>query len=173
MQETKFWDVISLLNWDEEGDDEHVVRPALEALSQMKEEDIMRFDDIMSEKLHAIDTRDHARFGYLGELDPEVGDEYISPDDFLYLRCAVVAKGKHVYESIRSDPTGMLRNEGFEALLSLASEAYEKRTGREYTHCPAVSYESFTNTAAWEPTGVTSEGKYTTAGVPSGNRRPT
>jgi hypothetical protein len=94
MQETKFWDVISLLNWDEEGDDEHVGRPALEALSQMKEEDIMRFDDIMSEKLHAIDTRDHARFGYLGELDPEVGDEYISPDDFLYLRCAVVAKGK-------------------------------------------------------------------------------
>jgi predicted DNA-binding WGR domain protein len=174
MSEDVFWDLLSLFDWKKTGDDDAVLAPAVRALAAMTEADIARFGDLLAEKLHALDTREHARFGYLGAIDPDDGDVYLSPDDFLYLRCVVVANGRAVFDQVLADPKQMPRDLEFEALLSVASAAFERKThGRELEHSSPVSYESFSNTAGWAPTAATRPGKMTGERMPPGNRRPT
>jgi hypothetical protein len=173
MDETKFWEIIALFNWDACGDDDAVLEPAREALAAMDDEAIYKFDDVLSEKLHALDTREHCRACYAGELNPDDGDDYISADDFLYSRCVVVANGREFYESVLADPTKMPQDMEFEALLSLPLSAFEEKTDQPYEHVPPVSYESFQNAAGWAATPDTRPGKFTGPEIPPGNRRPT
>jgi len=173
MNEMTFWAIIELLDWDQTGDDEAVLEPALRALAALDVDAIFEFENILAEKLHAIDTREHCRACYAGELDPDDGDDYISADDFLYCRCAVVANGRDVYASVLANPTEMLQGLEFESLLSLPSSAYELKTGKEYEHVTRVSYESFQNSAGWAATGATRPGRFTGGDIPPGNRRPT
>ncbi|MBX2978218.1 MAG: DUF4240 domain-containing protein [Flavobacteriales bacterium] len=173
MNESTFWDVVKLFDWDEVGDDDAVMEPACQALAAMDEESIFAFDDILSEKLHALDTREHCRACYAGELDPDNGDDYISADDFLYARCVVVANGPDLYAEVLADPTKFPPNVEFEALLSLPAAAYTRKTGEEYEHVPPVSYESFQNSVGWTPISTTRPGRFTDKNVPPGNRRPT
>ena len=173
MDENRFWDIIESFDWDQTGDDDAVLEPAYAALAQLDEESIFRFDDILSEKLHALDTREHCRACYEGELDPDDGDDYISADDFLYSRCVVVANGREFYHLVLSEPREFPQGMEFEALLSLPDVAYERKTGKSYDHVAPVSYESFANTAGWAPTPQTRTGKFTGDNVPPGNRRPT
>ena len=173
MYESTFWSIIGLFDWDKTGDDDAVLEPALQALAALDEKAIFMFDDILSEKLHALDTREHCRACYSGELDPDNGDDYISADDFLYSRCVVVANGRDVYASVMANPARMPRRMEFESLLSVPASAYERKTGKEYEHVSPVSCESFQNTAGWAPTAATRAGKFTGKNIPPGNRRPT
>lgn len=173
MKESEFWTIIELLDWDSAGDDDAVLKPALEALAALDETAIFAFHDLLAEKLHALDTREHCRACYAGELDPDDGNDYISADEFLYSRCVVVANGRDFYASVLADPTEMPQEMEFESLLSLPVLAYQRKTGAEYEHSSPISYESFQNMTGWESTSATREGKYTGAGIPPGNRRPT
>jgi hypothetical protein len=149
MTEDTFWRLIALFNWKKLGDDDAVLRPAVAALAQMRVEDICAFEDVLAAKLHALDTERHAR---------EIGDEayrpgqHFSVDWFLYVRCAVIANGAAFYETALADPAAMPKDIEFEALLSLASAAYEKKTGAEFAHATAVSYETFSNVSGWPRT---------------------
>lgn len=64
MNETTFWNTIALLDWSNAGDDEAVLRPALEALIAMPVDQICGFDDLLAAKLFALDTREHCRHCY-------------------------------------------------------------------------------------------------------------
>jgi len=149
-----FWDVIALLDWEQTGDDEAVMQPAIEVLSKMSVDAIFAFDDELSEKLHALDTRAHCKACYLGDLDPDNGDDYISADDFLYSRCVVVANGREFYELVLRDPNEMPQDMEFESLLFLAGSAFERKTGDAYDHSTNVDHESFKNVAGWAATTV-------------------
>ncbi len=146
MDDDVFWRIISLFNWKKTGDDDAVIRPAVMALSKMKPADIERFEELLAEKLYALDTEAHAR---------EIGDEAYRPgkpfsaDWFLYERCVVVANGRAYYEAVLADPKQMPKDMEFEALLSVAPLAYERATGEELAHDTPVSYETFSNTAGW------------------------
>jgi len=168
-----FWKIVGSFDWSQTGDDNAVMQPALDALAALPEAEIYAFDDALAERLFALDTRAHCRAGYQGESDPDNGDDYISADDFLYLRCAVVANGRKLYDKVLRDPTQMLRGLEFESLLGLAEEAYEAKTGEEYDHVANVSWESFSNREGWRPTKETRPGRATGENVPPGNRRPT
>src|SRR6476661_7795575 len=97
MSEKVFWKIIALFDWKKTGDDDAVLRPAVKALAAMHEDEICDFDDILADKLHALDTREHARHIFAGEVDVDDDDDYISPDDFLYRRCVIVANGQALY----------------------------------------------------------------------------
>lgn len=168
----EFWDVISLLDWVGLGDDEAVLAPAVAALAEYPVEQINGFSELLAEYLFALDTREHARYGFLGEADPDNGDDYISADDFLYLRCAVVANGQDFTEGVIEVPSRMPRELEFEALLYLAGEAFATKTGDDYDYDTAVSRESFSNVEGWAPTDRTVPGIYTSDAVPPMNRRP-
>ncbi len=173
MKEELFWEIIGHLAWDHAGDDEAVLQPAVDRLSGLSVAEIVAFADILAERLFALDTREHCRAGYRGELDPDNGDDYISADDFLYLRCAVVANGQDMYEAVLRNPEKMLHGLEFEALLGLPERAYEDKTGQDFDHLSPVSYESFSNEAGWKPTLSTQAGRFTGDNVPLFNRRPT
>ena len=107
-----------------------------------------------------------------GEVDPDDGDQYISADDFLYSRCVMLVNGRKKYEAVLKNPTGMARGSEFEAVLSLARDAHELKTGEELDVTALVSYESFSNKAGWKPNAKTKRGWTTSAKVPPLNRRP-
>lgn len=173
MSEDAFWYYIGLLDWSQGDDDDAVLAHAAQSLSALPVEDIYAFDDQLAEKLYALDTREVARAMYRDELDPDDGDDYISADDFLYARCFVVAHGRGYYQAVLADPNEAPQGMDFEALLSLPSRAYQEKTGKEYDHLTPLSYESFSNEAAWAPTSRTKPGKLTGPNLPPGNRRPT
>lgn len=173
MSEAVFWELVSLFNWKKTGDDDAVLRPAVTALSRMSVEDITAFDDLLAEKLYALDTREICRATYRGELDPDDGDAYVSADDFLYARCVIVANGKELYEAALANPLEVPQGMEFESLLHVARSAYEKKLGGEYDHMTPISWESFSNQEGWKKTGATRPGRYTGDDMPPGNRRPT
>jgi hypothetical protein len=65
----------------------------------------------------------------------------------------VVANGQDYYALVLVDPKQMPKDMEFEALLSVAREAYERKTGRDWDYVSPVSYETFNNAAGW-PRGV-------------------
>lgn len=146
MTEVVFWTLIAMLNWEATGDDEAVIQPVVNELSQMSVEDIRRFDDILASKLFALDTRAHA--AEIGE-GSYVEGEHFSVDMFLYARCVVVANGQDVFKAVVADPSSFPKDLEFETLLYIAAAAYEKKTGENYTHSPEPSYETFSNEDGW------------------------
>ncbi|MBI3946064.1 MAG: DUF4240 domain-containing protein [Armatimonadetes bacterium] len=146
MSEEVFWRIIRLFNWKKSGDDDSVIEPAVVALAQMGSESIKRFQDILTEKLHALDTEAHAR--QIGE-GAYGSEEHFSVDWFLYVRCCVVANGREFYDRVLADPSQMPEEREFEALLYVAPTAYERKTGLDFDHDAPLSYETFSNRAGW------------------------
>lgn len=148
MNESQFWNILALLEWEELGDDEAVVEPAVTALSRMTDEEICGFQEILAEKLYALDTEAHAR--HIGEYSYKGPGEFFSVDEFLYTRCAVVANGEQVFDEILADPTEMPEDAEFEAVLSIAAEAYARKNGDEFEYTTRTDYETFSNEAGWK-----------------------
>lgn len=147
MSEEVFWRIIRLFNWKKLGDDDAVIEPAVAALAQMNVADIERFEDILAEKLHTLDTEAHAR-----EIGEEAyrPDKYFSVDWFLYARCVVVANGPEFYATVLANPAEMPKDGEFESLLYVGPTAYERKTGREIDHGTPLSYETYSNLAGWQ-----------------------
>lgn len=140
----QFWQIIHAFDWSKK-DAQDIMAPAIEQLAAMPVMNIYLFADKLSEKLFQLDTRLHGD-AYLANE----GDDYLSVDDFLYIRCAVVAEGKTYFEQVLANPAEFPDEISFEPLLSLAKKAYEKKTGRKFEYYPAISYETYSNKAAWK-----------------------
>jgi hypothetical protein len=140
-----FWNLINLLDWVSEENDEKVVEPVVNNLASLPLSHIYRFSDILAEKLWQLDTRAHAQV-FLN--DPEE-EGYLSSDDFLYSRCAVVANGQAYYEQIQRNPEQMPKDLTFEPLLYVALTAYKRKTGKNFIANSAYNYETYSNKKGW------------------------
>ncbi|MFS0647374.1 DUF4240 domain-containing protein [Siminovitchia sp. 179-K 8D1 HS] len=139
-----FWEVIHLIQLD--ADDP--LKEARTKLASFSEKRIKQFEEALARKLYMLDTEKHAR--EIGE-QAYIGDnDYFSPDHFLYVRCLCVAKGQTFYEKVLKQPSLMPKDEGFEELLSLASDAYAEKTGEEFDYIPSKDYETFSNEKGWK-----------------------
>jgi hypothetical protein len=149
VDEEAFWALIDRLDWRHEGDDERVVKPVVKALAKLALGDIQSFEEILAQKLFALDGREWARNiggGWWG------GDPPVSVDEFLYARCVVVANGEAYYKAVLADPAQMPKDMEFEALLVVGAGAWEAKTGDdEPVFETSVSYETFSNDAGWPP----------------------
>jgi Protein of unknown function (DUF4240) len=140
-----FWDIIKQLDWTKEGDDAAVVEPVIQILQKLSLAHIYRFANILSEKLWYLDTQKHAQV-FLDDSE----DGYLSADDFLYTRCAVVANGKDFYEEVLENPTEMPLDLTFEPLLYMTLHAYKRKTGKEFMFIPSHNYETYSNKSGWD-----------------------
>ncbi len=61
MDESEFWNVISMLEWKFEGDDDRVLNNAITYLSKKSNEDIYKFHDILSRLLYDLDGIEYAK----------------------------------------------------------------------------------------------------------------
>ncbi|MBE2978979.1 DUF4240 domain-containing protein [Priestia megaterium] len=149
MDDQVFWGIISLLDWDKE-DEEAIVEPAIKELATFTAWKIRHFEETLSYKLFLLDTEEHAK--EMGEYRFSQQDQHFSPDLFLYARCAVVARGKEVFEDVLSNPSKMIKDTEFETLLSLSSKAYYLKMGKEFEYESGCSYEAFSNKEGWSNT---------------------
>ncbi len=147
LSEEHFWEVIAMLDWEKEGDDEAVVEPAVAHLAAGPVRQIFEFANLLSEKLYALDAKAYTR--HIGE-DAWSPGRYFSVDNFLYARCCVVANGKEAYEKVLEDPTQMPKDLTFEELLYIPSKAYERKTGKAYDYSPAYPIETYSNEKGWK-----------------------
>ncbi len=141
-----FWEIIALLDWDKVEDDEAIIAPAVSRLAAAPVRHILEFADLLSEFLYRLDTPKYAQ--NIGEEALKEG-QYFSVDNFLYARCCVVANGKAAYENVLNTPEQMPKDLTFEALLTIPSEAYERKTSRPYSYVPAYPIETYSNRVAW------------------------
>ncbi len=143
MDEERFWHIIELLDWQQEGNDEAVLAPAIAALGQFSETAIRTFADIQAKLLCQLDGKVYAD-SYAADSD------FFSADGFLYARCAVVANGRETYYRILSHPEEMPQEVEFEALLNLPEQAWQLRTGKEeWDYIPPYNYETGFNEEGW------------------------
>lgn len=147
MNDAIFWEIIEKLDWDQSGDDEAVVKPVVNALSAMSDNDIFQFEELLAQKLYALDTKPHAK--EIGKDAYINDDEYFSPDGFLYSRCVVIANGKDLFDHILENPKDFPKNMEFEAILYVAQEAYEQKNDKDWEYVPLTSYETYANANGW------------------------
>lgn len=144
--EADFWNAIKLLDWSKEEEDSQVVAPLINYLAQQPLAHLYRFSDILSERLWQLDTRAHAQVF----LDDPEEEGYLSVDDFLYTRCAVVANGKDYYEKVLNNPQLMPPDLTFEPLLYITLKAYKQKTNKHFINASAFNYETYSNKKGWE-----------------------
>ncbi|PSR08609.1 MAG: hypothetical protein C7N36_21705 [Bacteroidetes bacterium] len=136
-----FWHVMTLLHPDAELWEARIAA-AVDYLANLPIKQIYQFEDMLAEKLFALDTAAHAQVAF-----PE--GEHLSVDGFLYVRAAVVARGQAHYQDVLENPALLDMEEDFEPLLSLAAQAYEQKTGRAFDYVAPVDYETYANQAGW------------------------
>lgn len=136
MTDEEFWKLISLadLTLIDQEDCLGGVTPIIEALSQKPPEDICHFEDIMSQKLYALD------YAVLyDELES-------SSDSFLYQRCYAVVSGHQFYANTFTADTRELGDfDWCQSLLSTAQSAWEKSQNSDWSFTSNISYETGSN----------------------------
>jgi hypothetical protein len=148
MDDTMFWSLIDRFDWSKEEDDD-IIEPAVMAIALLPDSQIAEFQQILARKLYALDGRAWARES--GELIWFGDPDRVAVDGFLYARCLVVANGREFYDAVVVDPTTMPKDADFEAILMLAADAYDRKTGLVWDELDEtdVSYETFSNEAGW------------------------
>ncbi|MBS1995358.1 MAG: DUF4240 domain-containing protein [Cyanobacteria bacterium SZAS LIN-2] len=147
LSESQFWDIIDMLNWDAEGNDDNVIAPAVQHLQKMDKEAIAAFEEILCEKLFLLDgerfAREIGRDSYAGP------QRFFSKEWFLAARCCAVANGQGFFEEVLSEPTAMPKDLGFLALKDLAARAYKAKTGSEFKYLTRFNPDSMSNHTGW------------------------
>lgn len=146
--EEEFWRIITMLDWKYEGNDEKVIKPAITYLSKKSNEEIYMFCEILSKLLYDLDGFEYAK--NIGDDSYVNDDEYFSVDNFLYVRCCVIANGKEYYYKVLNTPEKMPKDLEFEPLLYIADEAYELKNSKELNYFTKYSYETFINSKKWK-----------------------
>ena len=145
--EQTFWGLIEQIDWSKSKEEERL-RPMLETLKNFPISAIHRFSEQLAKFLHQLDGP-----AYYEALKSR--QEGVSADTFSYARCLVVARGKSFFEKVMQQPKEMPIAEDFEALLYVANEAYQQKTGEAYDFVPSVPYESFFNQELWKEKAIT------------------
>jgi hypothetical protein len=145
LEEQLFWEIIASLDWQQE-EDEEILKPAIKKLAKYPIHYIYLFQDVLSEKLSQLDAKKYA--SNIGE-DSWNEAEYFSVDNFLYVRCCVVANGKEAFETVLNNPTEMPKDLTFEPLLSLAAQAYSLKTGKIFDYSGHFNIETYSNENGW------------------------
>jgi hypothetical protein len=143
-EEAHFWQAIDLLGWEQEADGLAVIRPVVDFLAAGTLAHLYRFADVLSQKLWQLDTRAHAQPLRMAS------EGYLSVDDFLYARCAVVANGQSFFEGVLANPATFPADASFEYLLSVVPLAYQKKTNKITPIVSAYNYETYSNHAGWQ-----------------------
>jgi hypothetical protein len=142
----RFWEIMEKCDWKYEGDDDRVLEPVIEYLSQQADEEIFLFDDMMAELLYAIDTKDNAK-------KSEKAAGYLSDDTFLYSRCVALINGSEYYKNVLNGMADDLWNMEFESLLYVPGQAWSIKHNKDYAdypHLTKLSYETGSNKDGWK-----------------------
>lgn len=146
MKKNQFWKIIKMLDWSNEGNDDKVLAPIIQYLSEQPDEEIFDFENIMSKLLYDIDSKKIAMQLY-------GTSEHFSSDLFLYQRCVAIVNGQGYYNSILYGGITLDPDLEFESILYVPIKAWAKKHQQDtsnYPHIPEPSYESCSNKEFWK-----------------------
>ncbi len=141
-----FWNTMELCDWSQEGDDDRVLEPVIDYLARQEDSVIFTFDDLMTELLYDLDTKQFADQCEMAQ--PDMDD-----DTFLYSRCVALINGPAYYEDVRQGRETRLWDMEFEALLYVPQRAWARKHQRsedEYPHFAPLSFETGSNRDGWK-----------------------
>lgn len=141
-----FWSMVSKMDW-KLGDEWDIADSLVDRLAKKSKEKIKVFEETLAYLLYQLDTKEHAE--QIGENSYKTDDEYFPEDLFLYARCYVVAKGKDVFQRVLQNPSEMPKDKEYEALLTIAEEAYEQKTDLSLDYVTEYDYETYSNDKGW------------------------
>ncbi len=147
IDEGDFWKLIALLDWQEGGNDNAVIAPVVKELAKLGIQDIFKFAEILANKLYLLDGKNYATEIGSDAYDGNKGG--FAKNWFLYVRCCAVANGSQFYSSVLNEPKLMPRDTEFQALLTIAPQAYKIKTGKRFNYVTEHSYETFSNKRLW------------------------
>ena len=136
---------MDICDWEAMGDDEKVLEPLIEYLSQQSVETIFSFDEIMAELLFELDTKKNFRKARRYYTHSE--------DSFLYSRCCALINGEEYFEKAKAGKVRDLWQMEFEAILGVPENAWEKKYGKDSSNYPYLttkSYETGSNADGWK-----------------------
>jgi hypothetical protein len=148
VDENEFWNIIAMFNWRYGGNDDKVLKKAINYLSKKSNEDIYKFHEILSKLLYDLDGIEYAK--NIGEDSYIDEDGPFSEDCFLYARCVVVANGREYYYGVLNNPKEMPKDIEFESLLYIVEEAYEKKNNDDFDYVAEYDFETFSNKDKWK-----------------------
>jgi hypothetical protein len=148
LNETSFWNIISLFDWSNPENNDVVVAKAIEILAEKPLRQIYEFQDLLAQKLFALDTMAHAKNAGDNAWISENDD--FSADEFLYARCCVVANGQDFYNKVLKNPELMPQDLAFESLLTFVHRAYQLKTNKSFRYVPNINFETFSNKKGWK-----------------------
>ena len=146
MDKKRFFELImDVCDWEKSGDDDMVIAPLVRYLSNLSDEEIFAFDDIMAELLYDLDTKKNFKRAckYYDHSD----------DSFLYSRCAALVNGEEYYEKVKAGKNNKNWTMEFEAILSVPMLAWGRKHGKDcgdYPHLSAKSIETGSNVDEWK-----------------------
>ena len=144
-----FWDIIDLLDWQEENSFIEVIEPAVAYLSKQSDDAIFLFDEQLHRHLYDIDGI------RLGEMYMNANNGYLSPDGFLYCKCLIVAEGEEYYSAIKNGegiPEDDIWLDEFEDLLYVAQKSWDRKHPKlRYPYIPDMNIngETGSNEHMW------------------------
>lgn len=141
-----FWSAMELCDWSHEGDDDKVLKPLVEYLSKQSDGDIFKFDDLMSELLYRLDTKELAE--QCEKEDPRMCD-----DTFLYSRCVALINGYAYYKKVKEGKEKSLWSMEFEAMIYIPQKAWalkHQSSVDDYPHITPFSFETGSNKDGWK-----------------------
>ncbi len=146
MTRKEFFEInMTVCDWDASGDDEKVLRPLIEHLAKQSDETIFCFDEIMTELLFELDTKQI--FQHACKYSPQ------SDDAFLYSRCCALINGEEYYEEAKAGRVNELWQMEFEAILYVPMLAWAMKHDEDadnYPYITAKSYETGSNAEGWK-----------------------
>lgn len=153
LHDLDFFAMTNALDWSQQGNDDLVLEPLIQYLSQWPDEVIFVFEDKMAELLHGLDRPEIARRTYRS-------DKYFSGDGFLYARCVALVNGRAYYQKILDGRKKLDGDKEFEAILYAPRKAWARKHHKDpsdYPHMASPDYETGSNEACWQPENLWTE----------------
>ena len=138
LHDLDFFAMTNALDWSQQGNDDLVLEPLIQYLSQWPDEVIFVFEDKMAELLHGLDRPEIARRTYRS-------DKYFSGDGFLYARCVALVNGRAYYQKILDGRKKLDGDKEFEAILYAPRKAWARKHHKDpsdYPHMASPDYET-------------------------------
>ncbi len=124
LAEKEFWYIIGLLDWKFVGDDDRVIRHAIDYLSSRSILDIELFYKTLKDKLGVLDHL--LKYKEVSSKDKAIMELMNKPEAYLYTRYAVIANGKKYFEAVLENPIKIKENTTFFGLEQLCKIALKK-----------------------------------------------
>ncbi|MCM1327663.1 MAG: DUF4240 domain-containing protein [Lachnoclostridium sp.] len=139
-----FWNTMKLCDWGNEGDDDKVLEPVIQYLSKQDDSLIFKFDDLMIELLHQLDTK--KLLEQCEKVEPLTSD-----DSFLYSRCVALINGPAYYEKVLLGEEEGVWSMEFEALLYVPQKAWALKHNSLVDYYPhSFHYGADSDQANWK-----------------------